>query len=269
MADEVQVRQSVIVAVEQLHTNSWNPNEMDDPKFNQLVDKIRDEQFCEPLKVVEIPRDSWEPDWDVQYDKHYRIWAGEHRWRAARVIGMTQVPVYIYTEMTDRDQRLKTVRDNLVHGDLNAVKFTALVHSLDEGMDVDPVLLGFSDRDEMLKYIVQEKSARERSFLDDLLESANRQKTAVDSLSDIVANIFRETAATVDQNYLMFTYKGQTHCVVMCTPSCFGRVKAMTEVLHRTAGDVNDFVEPALAAHLERVQAELPVQSVGPGVEIT
>jgi len=224
---------------------------MSTEKFDQLCAKIDDEGFTDPIKVCPVPEaevvSSWPPD-----KKHYWIWAGEHRWRYAIVKELTQVPCAIYegVEWGEYAQKLATVRDNFVHGDMNAKKFTELVRSLDEDLSVDPTVFGFVDQAEMDKYLIREREAREKNFLDGFLDAANQQKEAVDGISDVVSTIFQQCAHTVDQNYLAFTFKGNAVCIVLCDKSCYGRVQEMIGHLQVTGGDINTFMKEALTRGL-------------------
>lgn len=252
----IQIRRSHDIEIECIHPRSWNPNVMSDDKFNQLCDKIQEEDFTDPLKVYpatenDIKREGWD-----ETKKHYWIWAGEHRWRYARVYQMLAVPCIIYDDKDwdEAAQKMKMVRDNLVHGELDAKKFTELAKSIDSGFDIDPKLFGFTDQTEMERYLIKEKSAKEKSFLEGFLESANRQKEAVDSLSDIVSNIFQQCAGTVDQSYLHFTHRGNIHCVVLCESGTKKEVERMLTHLQTTGENINVFMEEALKLELARVK---------------
>ncbi len=249
------IKEVVLLDLDQLHPRDWNPNVMSNEQFNQLCEKIDEEGFTDPLKVCPVPNEELGPrGWDTS-KKHYWIWAGEHRWRYAKVKGMTKVPTMIYENLDEEDQKLKMVRDNLVHGDLDAKKFTELARSIDPTFNIDPRKFGFDDRAEMDKFLIIDKDAREKTFLDGLMESADKKREAVDGLTDIVTNIFAQCAETVDQSYLHFTYKGNVHCVVLCRPETRKQVDEMLTHLNATGGDINDFMEGAIKEGL--------VQSVG------
>ena len=248
------IKEATQIEVDKLHPRMWNPNRMSDMQFNLFSSKVDEEGFTDPIKVCpatvdEIKENNWEDD---KVNKHYWIWAGEHRWRYARIKNMKTVPCVIYEgkEWNEAAQKLKMVRDNMVHGDMDARKFTDLVKSLDESLDINPNDFGFQDQLEMDKYLIREKEEREKSFLDGFMESTNKSQEAVESLSDIVSNIFSQCAETIDQSYLHFTYKGNVHCVVLCNKDTKSKVDEMTKYLKDKNKNINDFISGAITKQL-------------------
>lgn len=247
MSENIDVMNITYVETETLHPRNWNPNEMAPDKFNQLVAKVEREGFTDPIKCCPVDTEDVDPSW-APGKKHYWIWAGEHRWRVAQLKEMLTVPVIIYegSEWSEYEQKLATVRDNFVHGEMNSKKFTELVKSLDSGLDVDPSLFGFTSEQEMDKYLIREKTEGDKSFLDGFMEAANQQKEAVEGLSDVIATIFEQCAQTVDQNYLAFAYKGNAVCIVLASTECYAEVKKMIEHLQDTGGDISEFMKEAI-----------------------
>jgi len=107
-------------------------------------------------------------------------------------------------------------------GKLNATKFTALVASLKDKVDPAemPTLLGFVSEREFLKYIVEEKDKPDTSFLDSLIDESRKEKHGLDSLSDVITTLFSDSKKTIEQDYLVFTYKGSMITVVLCDDNC-------------------------------------------------
>lgn len=235
-----------------LHPRNWNPNEMAPDKFNQLVEKIQNEGFTDPIKACPVDEEDIDPSW-TQGKRHYWIWAGEHRWRVGEILEMEQVPVVVYEgeNWDEYSQKLATVRDNFVHGEMNSKKFTQLVKSLDDHLDVDYRLFGFGSEQEMDKYLIKDKTDKEKSFLDGFLEAANEQKDAVDGLSDVVATLFEQCANTVDQSYLTFTFKGNVICIVLADDDTHKQVQAMISELQSNGGNINQFIGSAIRNNLK------------------
>ena len=243
------IKEPKMVPVTSIHPNEWNPNQQTDDTFNQLVEEIREDGFDHPLNLVPFED---HPD-NSKETPQYKIIGGEHRWRASQVLGMTEVPAIIHEDWDEVQQKLKTVRRNLLSGELNSKKFTALVHSLTDNVDNSAMhsLFGFDDKNEFEKYVIREKDSREKTFLDGLLEEARRDKYAVDSLSDIISTIFAECADTLDQNYMFFTYKGAMIAVVLCDDACSKAVKRLVEHLKETGDDVSEFMADAIVCRLD------------------
>tara|TARA_R110002020_G_scaffold123580_18_gene280291 strand:- start:3371 stop:4066 length:696 start_codon:yes stop_codon:yes gene_type:complete len=231
-----------MLEVDRLKPNAWNPNEQSEETFNQLVEEIKEDGFDHPLNVVE--------------DKDgYTIIGGEHRWRAACLLGIKKVPCYVHDNWNENLQKLKTVRRNLMTGSLNARKFTDLVEELSEtGLQIDemPATFGFEDKKEFDKYFIQTKEKRDEKFVDDLKEK-KKPVEATDSLMSIVANIFKECggAATVDQNYLFFTVHGSVQMAILCDDAAWGVVKRMVLHLKATGTPATEFISEAISEKLK------------------
>lgn len=249
----VLVQKASMIEVDCIHPNEWNPNQQTDDTFNQLVEEIKEDGFDHPLNIVPFED---HPD-HTDDTPQWKIIGGEHRWKAAQVLGMKKVPAIIHYDWDEVQQKLKTVRRNLLSGELNSKKFTALVHSLGDNVDSDSMhsLFGFDDRNEFDKYVIRDKDAKEKTFLDGLLEEARRDKYAVDSLSDIISTIFAECAETIDQNYLFFTYKGAMVAVVLCDDACSKSVKRLVDHLKDTGEDVSKFMSEAIDSSLDKISS--------------
>jgi hypothetical protein len=242
----VEIREAVLISVDNLHPNEWNPNAQSDETFNQLVDEIKEDGFEQPLNVVPCAKNG---------DGHYVIIGGEHRWKAARVLGLSEVPCYVHEDWDEAKQKLKTVRRNLMTGTLDDVKFTAMVKDLETRFEIDPQelpkLLGFDDEREFAKHYVEEKESADRSFIDALLSEAKKESHAVDAVVDIVSNIFSEAGDTIDQNFLHFAFKGSVQTVILCDEACNSSVKSMIGNLKKTGGTATSFITDAIDAKLE------------------
>ncbi len=242
------IKESQLILTEHLHPNRWNPNEQSEETFNQLVQEIREDGFDHPLNVIPIE--------SSQYGAgHYWIIGGEHRWRAATLLGLKEVPCYIHTDWDEDQAKIKTVRRNILSGNLNARKFTDLVTELSGsyGLDMDdmPVIFGFQDRKEFDKFVIKEEE-KDTKFVDDLKGKPTKVEGA-ESLMSIVSNIFQEAngAATVDQSYLFFTVKGAIQMAVLCDSDTWVQVENMVAHLKDTGQDATQFMQDAIKAKLK------------------
>ena len=77
--------------------------------LSELADSIREHGVLQPLLVRLMP------------DGSYRLVAGERRFRAARLAGLYEVPVTV-REMTDEEESVFALIENLQREDLNAVE---------------------------------------------------------------------------------------------------------------------------------------------------
>jgi len=82
---------------------------MDGEALNTLADSIRTQGVIQPILVRPIS------------GGQYEILAGERRWRAARIAGLTQVPVII-REVADQQALAVALIENIQREDLNALE---------------------------------------------------------------------------------------------------------------------------------------------------
>ncbi len=248
MADEIKVNDFVLIDVDRIHPDEMNPNEQTDGTFNALVEDIKQDGFDEPLQVCEC-------DCEKLVGKHYVISGGEHRWKAVQVLGYEKVPCTV--QLWDEDtRRLKMTRRNLLRGDLNDGKFTALVQSLRNSggySDEDLFrLMGFDSQSEFLKHVIDNANGDKdsKSWLQDLIKTGNKEVEAVDSVSDVLNHIFSEYGDTVPQSFMFFAYKGKTHLMVLMDGRLFDVSEKLVAKLKASGGNINDFMAGAIEKSL-------------------
>jgi ParB family chromosome partitioning protein len=81
----------------------------------ELAESIREQGVLQPLIVRVVPTAQAESD-----SKAYEIVAGERRWRAAQLAGLTRVPVMV-RELTDQSALAVALIENLQREDLNPI----------------------------------------------------------------------------------------------------------------------------------------------------
>ncbi len=92
-----------------LQANPLQPRGVIAPaSLNDLVDSIREQGILEPLVVARTPAG-------------YQIIAGERRWRAAKLLGLSKVPVVI-KETTPQGMLEMSIVENVQREDLNPVE---------------------------------------------------------------------------------------------------------------------------------------------------
>ncbi len=98
------------LAVSESEPNRGQPRKPFDPAaLADLADSIRQHGVLQPLVVRPMP------------DGSYQLVAGERRWRAARMAGLSQVPVVI-KELSDSETMALALIENLQREDLNAIE---------------------------------------------------------------------------------------------------------------------------------------------------
>ncbi len=107
--------------IEYLQRGKYQPRKDINPeKLQELADSIKAQGIIQPIVVRQLA-----------YEK-YEIVAGERRWRAAQIAGLTQIPVVI-KEIDDRAAMAIALIENIQREDLNALEEAeALKRLLDE-----------------------------------------------------------------------------------------------------------------------------------------
>ena len=99
--------------VEQLSRGKYQPrSRMAQPALEELAETIRAQGVIQPLLVREVGR------------ARYEIVAGERRWRAAQLAGLTAVPAFV-RDISDRDAMAVALIENIQREDLNAIEEAA------------------------------------------------------------------------------------------------------------------------------------------------
>ena len=92
-----------------LQANPLQPRGIISPdSLQELVDSIREQGILEPIIVAKTPAG-------------YQIVAGERRWRAAKILGFTKVPVVI-RETTPQGMLEMSIVENVQREDLNPIE---------------------------------------------------------------------------------------------------------------------------------------------------
>jgi len=106
------------IPLEQIHPGEEQPRDVfDSDKIGELSQSIRIHGVLQPIVVY---RDR---------DNRYRIIAGERRWRAARLAGLSEIPALVRT--VDRDRLLElSLIENIQREDLNPIEIATAFHRL-------------------------------------------------------------------------------------------------------------------------------------------
>lgn len=103
------------VPIEDLKPNSYNPNRQSDREFELLCRSIEEDGFTQPILAQKSTME---------------IIDGEHRWRACKALGWTEIPV-VFTEMTREQMMIATLRHNRARGSEDISMAADVLRSLD------------------------------------------------------------------------------------------------------------------------------------------
>ena len=107
-SNEIQVKKTLRVS--EIEPNREQPRKVfSDEAITALADSIRDHGMLQPILVRPLENGG------------YQIVAGERRWRAARMLGLDEVPVNI-REMSDSEAMQIAIIENLQRENLNPVE---------------------------------------------------------------------------------------------------------------------------------------------------
>lgn len=122
--NRVEEKSIVQLKISQIEPNANQPrSHFDESALRELADSIRTHGVLQPLVVRAID------------GGNYQIVAGERRWRASRIAGLTEVPVVI-KELTDSQTLEIGIIENLQREDLNPVELALGYQTLMEQYDM-------------------------------------------------------------------------------------------------------------------------------------
>ena len=108
--DSQEEKSNLFLPISQVESCASQPRKQFDPEsLADLADSIREHGIIQPLTVRKLQ------------SGYYQIIAGERRWRAARMAGLTQVPA-IVIEADDRKAMELAMIENLQREDLNPME---------------------------------------------------------------------------------------------------------------------------------------------------
>ena len=117
--------------VDALTPGRYQPRKtMDDAKLNELAESIKAQGVIQPIVVREIGRDGARGG-----GRTYEIIAGERRWRASKLAGLSDIPVVI-REVDDRTVIAMALIENIQREDLNPLEEAQSLHRLIDEFDL-------------------------------------------------------------------------------------------------------------------------------------
>ena len=112
------VKLPTLIPVDQLFEHEANPNVQESLVFGNLLSEIAEDGFEEAIAVVKSDSGG------------YTVVSGNHRLRAAKELGIQELPCFIH-DWNEETIKIKLVRRNMLRGELDSSKFTKLVDSIE------------------------------------------------------------------------------------------------------------------------------------------
>lgn len=107
------------IEIEKIQANPYQPRrEFQESALRDLASSIREHGVLQPILVSKR-----EIDTPMGLEVHYELIAGERRWRAAQLAGLTQIPAVIRRGVPDDKLKLElAIIENVQREDLNAIE---------------------------------------------------------------------------------------------------------------------------------------------------
>ena len=104
------------VPIGSIAPNEYNPNRQSEHEYKMLLDSMRDNGFTQPIIVQRTSM---------------QIVDGEHRWRAARELGYTEIAV-VFVDMSPEQMRIATLSHNRARGQEDVELTAELLRDLEK-----------------------------------------------------------------------------------------------------------------------------------------
>lgn len=111
-----------------LQPNPWNTNIVSPENEAKLDAAIKRFGFFKPITVRE------------HEDGHYEILGGEHRWEAAKRLGLKEVPVFSVGKIDDRRAKEIMLADNARYGADDTISLAELLSEIGEPEEIQQYL---------------------------------------------------------------------------------------------------------------------------------
>lgn len=220
-----------------------NPNTQSEKVFDELVERIRQEGFDEPIIVYpEIIRGN--------PTGKYKIASGHHRAKAAELAGFDKVPAII-REGWDEDRALiELTARNALRGNLDPVLFTKTYNKLKDTYGEDQLrkMMGLTDKKQfaaLYKGVRAQLTPRQQKKLDE----AKEEIKSVDDLSQVLNEIFREHGTKIDRSMLVFSFGGKNHLYIKVDKTTFDRIKKLSEECEDGEAEMGRVFDHLLSKH--------------------
>jgi len=140
MANKKYHHEIKIVKASEIKKNTYNPNVVPEPIMEQLIKRIDEEGFLQPILLRNI-----EPVGEVKYE----IIDGEHRFIAGQKAGYVEFPAIILDKKLP-DAMISTINMNKLRGEFDTLKLAEVIHELNKTYSIEELeeKLGYTS-DEM------------------------------------------------------------------------------------------------------------------------
>jgi hypothetical protein len=208
------------IPIEKVFPNNFNPNIMDEKEFNLLVKNIQEVGMAVPITVVE------------KKDGTYMIIGGEHRWKAARLVGMKRIRAVVYPEegMDEDHAKFQTMRLNMIHGKIDPKKFVEMYMGLSAkySEEVLKESMGFINQAEWDRLLSKVKQGLPTKDLKERFDQVKEQIKTMEDLSTILNRLFAEHGSSLPYNFMVFDFGGKENLWIRMDKPLFSTMKMVS-----------------------------------------
>lgn len=236
MAKQDGLPETVVLPIDVCQPVDWNPNVEDLGTFNDLVENIKKVGFLEPIVVAP------NPDGET-----YAVVGGEHRWKAAKLAGLSEVTAVV-VDWDEDMQKIQTVKLNVIRGKFDPRKFAALWNDLEKkyGHEATLRLVGMASKEkEVARLLAQVKRGLPPSLREEVEKRADKIRN-VEDLATVIQSLYARHGATLDHSYMFFNFGGRTHLMVKLQPETLEHLRGALQAMAERGRDANELVERAL-----------------------
>ncbi len=212
------------VRVDALRPNDYNPNKMKPQVFDKLVEDIRRNGILNPLHVY--------ADGEV-----YIIIDGEHRYKAAKLLGIEKVLAFVYEGNVEEVKKIMSLRLNVLHGTIDPA---ALVLSYKEyiekyGTEGFADLVGFNEkvwenlRNEVVKFVsnmgLPQQTVKK-------VASKVKKANTIDAIVKVIDEVMQKYGTTLENyGFVTFSDGRAKHIYIELDTETFNRFNSVIDML--------------------------------------
>lgn len=247
----------MFIPLELIDDNPDNPNELSDKGFDMLVSNLEDVGFTDPMFVwprgmlpqfLQVLDDAKKAGLVINTDEpnaefgemlkasgvRFMFVGGHHRRSALQYLGEKYGFCTVNTDpdFDDEAAEAQLMRNNLIHGKLDPVKFAKMAQRhLDKGLSEDElqILYGFADDAEFRKMVSALAEQLPTQDLKDKFKQAAEEIKTIDGLTKLLNKMFTLYGDTLPYGYLVVDYGGQHSIWLRCSKQTFDAVTVIGE----------------------------------------
>ena len=175
LIDEVERESATTIPIGKICFPQHQPRKyFDSDKMRHLIESVREHGILEPLLVRPLP------------EGQYELVAGERRYRAAKEVGLEDIPI-VSRDLSDQDAVRIALVENLQREDLNPVEETEAI------LNLISIELG-AGREEVIALLNRAANAKKRD--QELTGNVSRQLEQIAEMLSSLGNITPETFRT-------------------------------------------------------------------------